>query len=378
MLPVWLGRDIRVTSCEINARRQPADGTPSKNGTHMSRRKMVEPTMTGVRMRRRDVLAGGLAMLAAPSLRLRAALGQSKYPERAIRLIIPFPPGGVYDAVGRPWAERMKLPLGTVVVENIGGAGGSLGAAAVARAQPDGYTLLLGGGGALVLTPIASSRPPFDPLRDFEPIALLVTTALAIVVHPSLPVRTLGDLVAYAKSNPGKLSYGSAGVGSMNQLTGELFKSLTGTADLVHVPYKGAGPAVTDLISGQIPIATPNVTAQIIELHRAGKLRILAVTAPSRIAAAPDIPTAVEQGLPRMISQNFIGLFAPAGTPPAIIAQVAQATRTIMGDEPFRRSLAASGFEPDLASTPDKTRRFVEDEIARWMPVIAGLGLKLD
>ena len=225
--------------------------------------------------------------------------------------------GAFIDAVGRPWADRVKSPLGTVVVENIGGAGGSLGAAAVARSPSDGYTLLLGGGGALVLTPIASSRPPFDPVRDFEPIALLVTTGLAIVVHPSLPAKTLAELIDYAKGNPGKLSYGSAGVGSMNQLTGELFKSLTGTTDIVHVPYKGAGPAITDLISGQIPIATPNVTAQILELHHAGKVRILAVTTPRRLAGAPDIPTAVEQGLPGMIAQNFIGLFAPARTSPA-------------------------------------------------------------
>ena len=194
-------------------------------------------------MRRRDLLTWSLALPALPMAGRRAA-AQSKYPERPIRLVIPFPPGGVYDAVGRPWADRVKSSLGTVVVENIGGAGGSLGAAAVARSPSDGYTLLLGGGGALVLTPIASSRPPFDPVRDFEPIALLVTTGLAIVVHPSLPVKTLAELIDHARSNPGKLSYGSAGVGSMNQLAGELFKSLSGAADIVHVPYKGAGPAI--------------------------------------------------------------------------------------------------------------------------------------
>src|SRR4051794_27146672 len=187
-------------------------------------------------MRRRDLLALSLAAL---PMALRPAAAQSKYPDRPIRLVIPFPPGGVYDAVGRPWADRVKPTLGTVVVENIGGAGGALGAAAVARAPSDGYTLLLGGGGALVLTPIASSRPPFDPVRDFEPIALLVTTGLAIVVHPALPAKTLAELIDYARSNPGKLSYGSAGVGSMNQLTGELFKSLSGATDIVHVPYKG-------------------------------------------------------------------------------------------------------------------------------------------
>ncbi len=327
-------------------------------------------------MRRRDVLAWGLAAL--PTVALRPARAQSKYPERAIRLIIPFPPGGVFDAVGRPWADRIKSLLGTVVIENIGGAGGSLGAAAVARAQPDGYTILLGGGGALVITPVAASRPPFDPIRDFEPIALLVTTGLAIVVHPSLPVRNLGELINYAKGDPGKLSYGSAGVGSMNQLTGELFKSLTGTADIVHVPYRGAGPAITDLVSGQIPIITANVTGQLIELERAGKVRILAVTTPSRLGGAPDFPTAVEQGLPHLIAQNFVGLFAPARTPPEIIEQIAQATLTVMADEPFQRSLTASGFEPYPASTPEKTRRFVADEIVRWTPVIKAIGLKLD
>ena len=180
------------------------------------------------------------------------------------------------------------------------------------------------------------------------------------------------------KTIPASSPMDSAGVGSMNQLTGELFKSLTGTTDIVHVPYKGAGPAITDLISGQIPIATPNVTAQILELHHAGKVRILAVTTPRRLAGAPDIPTAVEQGLPGMIAQNFIGLFAPARTSPAIIEQVAQATRVVMDDEAFLRSLTASGLEPELASTPDKTRRFVADEVARWGPVIKTIGLKLD
>jgi tripartite-type tricarboxylate transporter receptor subunit TctC len=329
-------------------------------------------------MRRRDLLAWGLAALSMPAAALRPAHGQSKYPERPIRLVIPFPPGGVYDAVGRPWADRVRSLLGTVVVENIGGAGGSLGAGAVARAQPDGYTILLGGGGALVVTPVAASRAPFDPIRDFEPIALLVTTGLAIVVHPSLPVKSLSELIEHARSNPGKLSYGSAGVGTMNHLTGELLKTLSGAADVVHVPYKGAGPAINDLIGGQIPIVSANVTGQVIELHRAGKLRILAVTAPRRLSAAPDIPTAIEQGLPGMISQNFIGLFAPARTPRAIIEQVAQATNAVMADEAVRRSLLGSGFEPYPDSTPEKTGRFVNDEIARWTPVIKAIGLKLD
>ncbi|MEA2904707.1 MAG: hypothetical protein QOI12_2094 [Alphaproteobacteria bacterium] len=324
-------------------------------------------------LNRRDVLAMALSALSA-----QAAFAQGRYPDRTIRLVIPFPPGGVFDAVGRPWADKMKPLLGTVIAENIGGAGGSLGAAAVARAQPDGYTVLLGGGGALIVNPIASARTPYDPLRDFDPIALVVVTGLAIVVHPSVPVGNLKELISYAKANPGKLSFGSAGVGSFNHLTGELFKSLTGTPDIVHIPYRGAGPAMTDLISGQIPMATPNVTGQVLELHKAGKLRLLAVTTPARLVGAPEIPTAVESGLSGMISQNFVGLFAPAKTPKEIIGQIAEATRRAMTDRELQQLFVASGFEPVLDSTPDKTRRFLEDDIARWSPVIKAIGLKLD
>jgi tripartite-type tricarboxylate transporter receptor subunit TctC len=316
-------------------------------------------------MNRRDVLALAVAAGSGCVLAPRVAHVQSRFPDHPVRLVIPFPPGGVYDAVGRPWADKMKSPLGTVIVENIGGAGGALGAASVARAQPDGYTILLGGGGALAITPIASSRAPYDPIRDFEPIALLVVTGLAIVVNPALPVHTLQELTDYAKRNPGKLSYGSAGTGSVNQLTGELYKSLAGAPDIVHVPYKGAGPAITDLISGQIPIATPNISGQIIELHRAGKLRILAVTSERRLMAVPDIPTAVESGLPGMISHNFIGLFAPA-------------TRVGMADADLQRLLITSGLEPELDASPEKTRAFLAADIARWTPIIRRIGLKLD
>src|SRR5262245_52709243 len=277
--------------------------------------------------RRRDVLLGLLAAAALAPLR---ALAQAKYPERPIRLVIPFPPGGVYDAIGRPWADKMKSLLGTVVVENQGGAGGSIGAAAVARAPADGYTLLLGGGGSQIINPIAATRPLYDPNKDFEPIALIAITGLAVAVHPSQPLQTLKQLIDYAKANPGKLSYGSAGVGSFNHLTGELFKSLAGTPDLVHIPYKGAGAALTDAVSGHIPVVIPNVTGQVIELNRSGRLRILAVTTPTRLAALPDVPTAIEAGLGGMVARNFLALFAPAGTPQPIVAQIGQATRTAL------------------------------------------------
>jgi tripartite-type tricarboxylate transporter receptor subunit TctC len=329
-------------------------------------------------MDRRKFLALGLATTAAQGFSLGSAFAQSKYPDHPIRLVIPFPPGGVNDAVGRPWADKIKSLLGTVVVENQGGAGGAVGAAAVARAAPDGYTLLLGGGGALLLTPLAATRPVYDPVKDFEPIALLAVTALTIAVNPAVPANTLKELIEYAKANPGKLSYASAGVGSLNHLIGEMLKSVTGIRDLPHIPYKGAGPAVTDAISGHVPIVIANINGQLVELHRTGRLRILAVTSPRRLAALPDIPTAVEGGVPGMVVQNFVGLFAPAWTPKAIIAQIDEATRKVMADADLQRSMMASGLAPELNSTPEGTRRFVEAEIARLRPIIHNLGFKLE
>src|SRR5947209_17624561 len=318
-------------------------------------------------MRRRDLLTGGVAALSAPLL-ARPVFGQAKYPDHPIRLVVPFPPGGGYDAVGRPLADKMKSVLGSMVVENMGGGGSSLGAAAVAHARPDGYTILLGGSSTHVTEAILKSRPQYDPLKDLEPIANLVLSAFAFAMHPSVPARTLKEFVDYAKANPGKLSYGHAGVGSLNHLTGEMFKSLTGTPGIVHVPYRGSGPATADALSGQVSMVTPAVTGPLLEFHRTGKLRILAVTGPRRLAAAPDIPTAVEAGVPGMISQQSIGLFAPAGTPEPIIAQIAQVTRVALAEPGYRRMLIESGFEPDLDSTPEKFRRLLEDEIARWTP----------
>ena len=329
-------------------------------------------------MNRRDLLVLGSAVVAARALAPRAAFAQSKYPQRPIRLVVPFPPGGAFDSVARPWADKMTTLLGTVVVENQGGGGSSLGAAAAARADPDGYTVLLAGPGALVVNTVAASRPLYDPVRDFEPIALMVRNTFAIIVHPSLPVQTLAELIDYARKNPGKLSYGSAGVGSLNHLTGELLKSLTGTADIVHVPYRGAAPAIADLISGQIPMAMPSVTRQAIELHRSGKVRMLAVTSQGRLVGAPEIATAVEAGVPGMVSDSFIGLFAPRGTPVAIIEQIAEATRTAMADHKLQQHFIESGFELFLDSNPEKTRRTLEEALARWTPVIKSIGLKLN
>jgi tripartite-type tricarboxylate transporter receptor subunit TctC len=328
-------------------------------------------------MKRRDFMAFGAATLCTGPTVSRA-FAQAKYPDRPIKLVVPFVPGGVNDAVARLWADRVKAPLGAVYIENQGGAGGAVGGAAVARAQPDGYTLLLGGAGSQVLNPIAMSKPLYDPIKDFEPIAILATTSLTIAVTPSLPVHTLKDVIAYAKANPGKLVYGSAGTGSMTHLAGEMFKSLAGTPDIVHVPYKGSGASITDVISGQVPMIVANVTGQVLELHKSGKLRMIVVTGPERLVADPQILTAVESGLPGMVSVNFTGLFAPAKTPRPIVEQIAAATASALESEEVRKNLIEQGLEPYRDSTPEKTARFVEEDIARWTPVIRAIGLKLN
>lgn len=324
---------------------------------------------------RRELLAYGAAAFAAHALGLSPAFAQTNYPDRPIKLIVPFAPGGVVDAVGRLWAEKVKSSLGTVVIENQGGGGGVIGAQDVARSAPDGYTLLLGNTSTQVLNPLSAPKPPYDPLKDFTPITLVAISATSIVVNAAVPVKTLKELIAYAKANPNKLSYGSAGAGTLTNLTGEMFKHLTGLNDIVHVPYKGAGPGISDLVSGHIPMMTPNVTGQLLELHQANKVRILAVTSPDRLKGAPDIPTAVESGLPGMIAQLFTGVFGPANTPKPIADKIAQATKTALADKDYQDALVKSGFEPALGYDPDKTRAYVADELKRWPPVLKAAGM---
>jgi len=272
----------------------------------------------------------------------------------------------------------MKPLLGTVVVETIGGGGGSVGAAAVARARPDGYTLLVGGTITQVNEALLKSRPLFDPIKDLAPVASVAANFLCIAVHPSLPVQTLKELIAYAKANPGKLSYGHAGVGTIQHLTGELFKSLTGTPEIVDVPYRGTGPLIIDLIGGQVPMGVPGVTRQVIEFHRTGKMRVLVVTSPTRLIAAPEFPTVAELGLPGLTAPGSIGLLAPAGTPIGIIQQVAQATRIAVAEPAYQRMLIDAGIEPTLDSNPEKFRRSLAADVALWTPVVKALALKID
>src|SRR3954465_11961298 len=320
-----------------------------------------------------QLAAGGVAL---PAVSRRAAA--QTYPTRPIRLVVPFAPGGAFDAIGRPWADKMKPLLGTVVVENIGGGGSSLGAAAVARALPDGYTILLGGTQTHVNESLLKSRPLYDPVKDLVPIAGAAAYFLGIGVHPAVPAQTLAELVAYAKANPGKMSYGHAGVGTIQHLTGELFKSLAATPDMVQIPYRGTGPAIADLVAGQIPIGIVGVTGQVLELHRAGKLRVLAVTSPAHLTAAPELPIAAELGFPGMTVTGSIGLLAPAGTATEIIEQIAQATRMAVAEPSYRQMLIDAGMEAPVNSGPETFRDALAADVALWAPVVKSLGLKLD
>jgi tripartite-type tricarboxylate transporter receptor subunit TctC len=325
-------------------------------------------------MHRRDFLRYGLASFAAGGLPLSA---WAAFPERPIKLIVPFSPGGATDVVGRLWAERMKAKFGTVVVENKGGGGGVIGATEVARSTSNGETLLFGNTSTQVIIPAIADKPPYDPVKDFQAVYMLAISPTCIVVHESVPARNLKELIEYAKANPTKLSYGSAGAGTMTNLSGELFKELIGVPQITHIPYKGSAPGVTDLAAGHIPMMTPNVGGPLLQFHRAGKVRILAIAANKRLAAAPDIPTAIEAGLPGMVAANFNGLFAPAGVPKDIVKMLADETLAMMADSQVQESMVKSGFEPVADSGPESAQKEVESEYARWTPIIKKLGFKV-
>jgi tripartite-type tricarboxylate transporter receptor subunit TctC len=330
-------------------------------------------------MKRRDFLALGASALSAPALVPRGALAQAKYPDRPIRLIVPFPPGGAYDTIGRPWADRIKNFLGgTVIIENIGGAGGGVGAAQAARQRPDGYTLLLGGATTHITEALLKTKPTYDPFKDLEAVSPIALTAFAIAVHPSVPVKDLKELVAHVKANPGKMSWGSAGHGSLNHLTGELFKLRAGLTDFTHVPYRGAGPGLTDLLAGQIPALVPAMTNIVLEHHRAGKLRILAVTHGKRLAAAAEIPTTVEQGFADLVAPNFIGIYGPTGLPKEVVDAVSGANLKLLADKSYQELLISGTFEIEPSLSPEQYKRYTEDEVARWRPIVATMGIKID
>ena len=304
-----------------------------------------------------------------------AALAQENYPSRPIRLVVPSSPGGVHDIIGRLWAEKLKS-LGTIVIENRAGAAAIIGTVEVARAPADGYTLLLGSNSTHVLQPLLMSKPAYDPVKDFEVVTVMAATSTSIGVHPGQPFRTLKELIDFARANPGKLSYAHGGIGGSSHVTGELFKQLAGKLDIVQVPYKGVGPAMSDVISGHVPVLMANITSQVIELNRTGKLRILAVNALTRHDGLPDVPTAIEAGVPDMVAQSFFGVFAPAGTPKAVLERVNAVTQAAMADNEFRKRLSDAGYEPMLGLGPDKAKRYIAEESVRWAPITKAIGKK--
>jgi tripartite-type tricarboxylate transporter receptor subunit TctC len=229
----------------------------------------------------------------------------------------------------------------------------------------------------MVLNEMTRDKLPYDPKKDFVPVAIFCVTTTSISVHAPLPIKNVKELLDYAKANAGKLSYGSAGTGTMSHLSGELFKRITGLKDLVHVPYKGAGPGIADLVSGHIPIMSPNVSNQILNLHNAGKIRVVAVNSPSRLKGAPDLPTAIEQGVPDMVGQLFLGIYAHANTPRAATERIAEATKKAMADANFEATLIKSGFEPATYYGPEAGLKYMAEEYARWKPVVDAIGLKV-
>jgi tripartite-type tricarboxylate transporter receptor subunit TctC len=327
-------------------------------------------------MRRRDFV--GWSAAAAASWLARAAVAQETnpnhaYPNRPIHVIVPSSAGGVHDVVARIWADRVKTALGAMVIENRSGGGASIAINAVAQSQPDGYTLLLGSTSNLVLREGLGNRV-YDAAKDLAAASIFATTSTSITVNPAVPARTVNELIDFIKANPGRLSYGSGGTGAITHITVEMFKQMAGGLDIVHVPYKGMAPAMNDLLSGEIAVGFVNITAQVIALHRGGKIRILAVNAPARLAAAPDIPTAIEAGVTNFVSQTFFGLFAAAGTPKAVLDKINQATQTTWSDKDFQQRLVESGFEPMLGYGPERADTYLKQEIARWAPIVQKIG----
>jgi tripartite-type tricarboxylate transporter receptor subunit TctC len=294
------------------------------------------------------------------------------------RPVVPFAPGSGTDFVGRLWAEAARPHLGTLVIENQSGGAGAIGGVSVARAKPDGTTLLVAPTTAFVLEMLLKRRPVYNPVKELVPISSFAISAFVMAVNRALPVASLKELVAYAAANPQKVTFGSAGIGSMGHLTGEMFKSLTKTPNITHVPYRGGSQLISDTVGGQISMLIAPATDQILELHKSGKLKILAVTSPSRLIVAPEIPTAVESGIPGLVVFVFIGLFAPRGTPKAIVEHISQASRTAMADPVFQKKLIDAGYRPDAESAPEKVQQYIRYDLERWGPLIKDIGLKVD
>ena len=304
------------------------------------------------------------------------AAAQSPYPSKPIRFVVPYPAGGPLDTIARllsqKVSESVKQP---VIVDNKPGAGGNIGADLVAKAAPDGYTILMGAVATHAINPALYASIPFDPVRDFVPVTQIASTPNVLVVHPSIPAGSVREFIAYAKQNPGKLNFGSGSTGSAGHLAGELFKSMAGV-DMTHVPYKGAAPAMQDLIGGQIQLMFDNLASSLGQV-RAGKVKALAVTTAKRTALAPELPTVAESGLPGFDISTWFGVFAPAGTPREALDRLhAEFTRALAAPD-VRQRILALGAEP-VGNRPEEFAAYIRDEAAKYARLVKASGAKVD
>ena len=298
------------------------------------------------------------------------------YPDKPIRFVVPFPPGGAADLTGRTLARALGERLGQpLVLDNRGGAGGSIAAEIVAAAAPDGYTLLFATMGTQVINPHLYLKLRYDPIKDFAPVSLTHVTPRVLVVHPSVKANTVMELVAFAKASPGTLTFGSAGNGSSSHLSGELFNAMAGTT-MTHIPYKGSGAAATDLITGRISVVFDSI-AVYKDYIALGKVRPLGVTTLKRSDALPGVPAIAEAGLPGYDLSNWLGVLAPAGTPPAIVARLNGEIRLVNADAEMKKQLLAVGIEP-VHSTPEAFGQLIRTDLVKWGKIVKASGARID
>ena len=319
-------------------------------------------------------LRPGIAGLA---LTLAAALpALAEFPDRAIKIIVPYPPGGTSDLLARAVAprlgERLKQP---VVIENRAGAGGVIGSVVVAKSPADGYTLLLGTIATHGILPVLQKPAPYDAVKDFAPVTLVASTPNVLIANTTAPVRNLADVLALARTKPGSVNFGSTSLGGSPHMSGELLKTMA-QIDIVHVPYKGGGPMLIDLMGGQIPIGFDNLPSSMNQI-RAGKIRALAVTTAKRWPGAPEIPTIAEAGVPGYEASAWFGLLAPANTPKSIVELLQRHVAAILRQPEVEKMLLEQGAEP-VGNTPDEFARLISAELQKWDKVVAATGVKLE